>query len=126
MNETEEKKSNNWFLVIMIVCCVIVVLVSFYFFYFKKDFDFIVETQCDPSVEECFERDCTNPDDCPPNGLSDFKRYRLNANDFKACVNEDCTQACETGAIKCTQVACTENTDVGESCISPVVPLSTQ
>ncbi|MEJ0001922.1 MAG: hypothetical protein WDN09_01940 [bacterium] len=120
MGETEEKKSNGWFLWALLICSVIVILVSFYFFYFKKDFDFIVETSCDPLTETCFQRDCTNPDDCPPNGLSDFNRYSVSAKDYASCADEDCTSACASGEIQCEQIECTEDLTVGESCSIPV------
>ena len=115
---SEEDKKINWFLWLISVSCLATIVVSFYFFYFKKDYNFIVESPCDASKEECFQRDCTNPDDCPPNELSSFKRYSLNANDFQKCANEDCTQACESGAIKCEKIKCVENSDVGETCSS--------
>lgn len=117
MPEGEDKKS-DWFLWLIGISCLIAVVVSFYFFYFKKDYNFIVETACDTSKETCFQRDCSNPDDCPPNGLSDFKRYSLNAGDFNKCENEDCTNACENGTIKCEPIKCTEDLEVGESCSS--------
>ena len=110
------EKNSDWFLWLIGASCLLAVVLSFYFFYFKKDYDFIVEVACDPSKEECFQRDCTNPDDCPPNGLSDFKRYSLKASDFQQCVKEDCTNVCETGAIKCEPVQCAEDPEVGESC----------
>jgi hypothetical protein len=119
MDETKEEKSGNWFLWAIVLCCAVAVAVSFYSFYFNKNYDFIVETACDPAKEECFERDCTNPDDCPPNGLSDFKRYSLNAGDFKMCENEDCTLACETALIECIQLECVEDPEWGEYCVSP-------
>lgn len=116
----EEKKS-DWFLWLIGLSCLTVIAVSFYFFYFQKDYDFIVETACDPLKEECFQRDCTNPDDCPPNGLSSFKRYSLKASDFQFCENEDCTTACESGQINCERIKCEEDIDFGESCISLTV-----
>ena len=115
MPEGEDKKS-NWFLWLIGISCLIAVIISFYFFYFKKDYDFIVEVACDPSKETCFQRDCSNPDNCPPNGLSDFKRYSLNAGDFNKCENEDCASACETGSIKCGPIECAEDEEVGEFC----------
>jgi hypothetical protein len=118
MEDKQKKESNSWLLLALIGCCVIAVFVSFYFFYYKKDYNFIVEVPCDVSKETCFQRDCSNPDNCPPNGLSDFKRYSLSANDFKMCENENCTNACETEIIKCEPIKCTENLDVGESCSS--------
>src|SRR3989344_4953962 len=112
----DSTKRRNLFLDIMLAGCFITVAVSFYFFYFKKDYEFIVEVACDPALETCFQRDCSNPDDCPPNALSDFKRYSLNAGDFEMCENEDCAQVCETGAIQCTPVECAEDLEAGESC----------
>jgi hypothetical protein len=111
-----DKKENNVFLYLLLGLCLVAIAVSFYFFYFKKDYEFIVEVACDPTKETCIQRDCTNPDDCPPNGLSDFKRYSLNAGDFEMCENEDCTNACESGAIKCEPIQCAEDELAGESC----------
>jgi hypothetical protein len=121
---SEGDKKSDWFLWLIGVSCLAAIFVSFYFFYFKKDYDFIVEVACDPLKEICFQRDCSNPDDCPPNELSDFKRYSLNAGDFNKCANEDCTEACESGAIKCEPVPCEENLDAGESCSSLQVPVT--
>ncbi len=112
----KEDKKSNWFLWLIGISCLTVILCAFYFFYYKKDYEFIVEVVCDPSKEICSQRDCSNPDDCPPNGLSDFKRFSLEASDFKMCVNEDCTNACENGTIKCEPIECAEDEEMGESC----------
>jgi len=112
-----EEKNNNWFLWLISLCCLLVIGVSFYFFYFKKDYDFIVETSCDSTKEECFSRDCTNPDNCPPNQLSTFKRYTLKASDFQYCENEDCKIACESGSIKCERISCVIDEGLGEICV---------
>jgi hypothetical protein len=122
MPEDEILKQNKFskiFNILIVGVFLLTILTNFYFLFFQKDYEFIVETTCDPSKEECFERDCTNPEDCPPNGLPNFKRYSLSAKDFKMCVNEDCTQACESGFIKCTQLECIEDPEWGESCVSP-------
>lgn len=113
-----KEKSNNIFLRLVITSSISVIFLSFLFFYFEKSYNFIVESPCDPSHGTCFIRDCSVKGDCPPNNLSTFKRYSLNANDFKSCNNEDCTNACESGAIKCKPIECTENLDVGETCTS--------
>lgn len=111
-----EQHRRNWFIWALLLCCLAVILSSFYFFFYKKDYDFIVEVACDSAKEICFSRDCTNPDDCPPNELSTFKRYSLNASDFKYCENEDCAQVCEIGQIKCEPVTCAPDVETGESC----------
>ncbi len=124
--ENEQKKPKTWLMQTLIICCLLSIVVSFYFFYYKKDFDFIVEVTCDKTKETCFERDCSNPDDCPPNGLSDFKRYSLKASDFDKCKNEDCASVCASGEIKCTAVKCEPDTETGESCVSPEIPENSQ
>jgi hypothetical protein len=118
------KKFFTPFTIINIVVFSAVVVSNFYFFYFKRDFPFLIEVSCDPNKEQRFERDCSNPDDCPPNGLSVFKRYSLNANDFKYCENEDCKDACETMKINCIPTACVEDPNVGEACVSPEIGTS--
>jgi hypothetical protein len=109
----------NWFLWLIGASCFIAIASSFYSFYFKKDYTFVVEVACDTNKEECFQRDCTNPDDCPPNQLSIFKRYNLRAYDFAKCENEDCANVCENNIIKCEKVACVKNEEVGEACSKP-------
>lgn len=115
----EEDKKHNWFITLMILCVVAVIAWSFYVFFFQKNYDFIVETDCDPLKEVCLQRDCSNPEDCPPNELVIFKRYSLNANDFQSCENEDCTEACLSGAIECELLECVEDPDYGETCTDP-------
>lgn len=112
----EDAKKNDWFLWVISISCVVAIFSAFYFFYFQQNYAFVVEVACDTSKETCFQRDCTNPDDCPPNQLSDFKRYTLNAADFKMCENENCAVACETGLIKCEPISCVEDLEAGESC----------
>lgn len=115
-SESAPKKLFTVFTTINIILFLGVIIACFYFFYIKKDFDFIVETSCDTNKEECFVRDCTNPEDCPPNGLEVFKRYNVNAKDFQYCDNEDCLYACESKTISCEIVSCIEDPLMGESC----------
>lgn len=110
------KKFFTFFTVFNIVLFLSAIFVSFYFFYFKKDFDFLVEVSCDPSVEVCSIRDCSIPDSCPPNELDTFKRYILKAYDFNKCENEDCKLACEGGLIECMKVECVPDEEMGETC----------
>lgn len=120
MPEQIEKKGSNWFLFLVGLCSLAVILASFYFFYFKKDFNFLVETACDPNREVCIERDCANPDDCPPNQLPIFKRYLVNAEDFQFCENEDCLSVCEAGIIECELLECVEDPEWGETCTTSI------
>ncbi len=115
----EVKREHNYFLYILLGSCLIAIISSFYFFYFKKDYNFIVEASCNPETETCFYRDCTNPDDCPPNNLSYYNEYTLKARDFKSCLNEDCTLACTTGVINCVKTECTESDISDGTCVGP-------
>lgn len=108
------------FTLLALVAFISVIAANFYFFYFKKNYEFIVETACDPTQEECFQRDCSEEGACPPNELSIFKRYSLTALDFNSCENEDCARACETGQIICTLLECEEDIEFGESCSVPL------
>ncbi len=126
MSPEQEKKQKNWLIWLLVGGCVASILFSFYTYFYKKNYNFIVEVPCDNSTETCFERDCSNLDDCPPNGLSDFKRYSLKASDFKYCKDENCAQACAEGTIKCESVQCEENSETGESCVYPEPSTSTQ
>lgn len=115
-NNEKNFLKENYFLILIFISIIVVVILSFYNFYIKKNFDFIVETSCNPDIEECTYRDCTNRDDCPPNQLSTFKRYVLKANDFLKCPNEDCKELCEKGEIKCELLSCEEDLEYREYC----------
>jgi hypothetical protein len=122
MPETEKpKRLFSPFSVFAITIFLATIASNFYFFYFKKNYDFIVESPCDPSKEQCFERDCSNPNDCPANGFFTFKRYSLKASDFKFCENENCIKVCEDKQIECEQIECVPDPEFGESCTLPVL-----
>ncbi len=118
-------KENNVFLYLLLGGCLIAIAACFYFYYFKKDYEFVVEVACDTTKETCIQRDCTNEDNCPPNQLSDFKRYNINAGDFDACTNENCAQACEEKIIPCKPIECVEDFTAGESCSTLEEPAAT-
>lgn len=114
MVENKTGKEHNIFLIILLAGILISIAVSFYSFFYKKNYDFFIETSCDPVNEVCFYRDCeNNPDLCPPNNLSYYHKYTIKARDFKYCSNEDCTEVCKTGAIECAETKCTES-DIGD------------
>jgi len=119
IKEGKRESKHNVFLYIMLAGCLIAIITSFYFFYFKKDYDFFIETKCDPATETCFYRDCeNNPDICPPNNFSYYNQYAISAKDFEKCVNEDCTEACATGLIKCTKIECTKDDISSGTCVA--------
>jgi len=124
MIEEDKNNKNNSFLYILLGGVFVTIFVSFYSFYFKKDFDFFIETKCDPTLETCFLRDCVGyPDICPPNNLSYYNMYTIKAKDFKFCPEEDCTDTCKLGVINCVKTECTDS-DINEGiCVAPIVEL---
>lgn len=122
MTEAINDKKHNVFLSVLLGGVIIAITVSFYNFYFRKNYDFFIETSCDPSSEECFYRDCVNePDVCPPNNLSYYSKYTIKARDFKYCPNEDCTETCKKGIINCVQTACSAEEKESGSCTIPPI-----
>ncbi len=97
-------------LVILFIASFVGVIASnWYHFFYAKNFDYLIEASCDPASEVCFFRDCENdPDSCPPNELSYYKSYYVNAGDFAECSNNSCSPECETGTIACTLIPCGE------------------
>ena len=91
--------------------------VSFYRYYHQKDYDYLVESSCDPIAEHCFSRDCENSADCPPNQLSAYKEYYVKAYDFPRCEDNSCAIACGMNSIKCEAVLC--DTEAGDTCLGP-------
>ena len=98
-----------------------------YIFYFKKNYDFIVETKCDNTTETCYYRDCSIDGNCPPNNLSYYSVYTINAKDFKKCINEDCTDFCKN-TDTCLKTECA-NSDISDGiCVLPtpiIIPIET-
>jgi hypothetical protein len=115
-----KEKKHNIFLYVLLISVIISIASSFYFFYFKRDFNFIVETKCNPETETCFYRDCTINDNCPSDNLSYYNTYTIKASDFKYCTDEDCTSACKTGVILCKKTECTEKEFTDGTCVAPI------
>ena len=90
---------------------------GFYTFYIAKDYDFVVEAPCDPSLELCYQRDCSNPSDCPPNELSVYKKYYVRAYDFARCSNNSCVNLCTSEPYRCRAIIC--GSDPNDSCVGP-------
>jgi hypothetical protein len=84
---------------------------SYSTFYKNKSYDFLVEAPCDEASQTCFVRDCENTDECPPNNLSNYRVFSINAADFSKCTDDTCLAQCESGEIQCTEIACGESSD---------------
>jgi hypothetical protein len=93
------------------------IIISFYKYYYAKDYNYLVEAKCDPSIERCFSRDCSNPDDCPPNGLSIYKEYYVKAYDFPKCRDNSCRYECTKRIINCIPIPCGESPE--DVCTKP-------
>jgi len=78
----------------------------------QKDFTFEVEAACDPSTNNCFERDCSSKDsDCPPDNLEHYKVYEVNAATFQKCSADTCAKECENGEVSCKLLQCGESSE---------------
>jgi hypothetical protein len=120
MSEEKKEEKHNIFLYILFATVLISISISFYSFYYKKNFDFFIETSCNPETETCFFRDCEgNSGACPPNNLSYYNQYTIKAGDFKYCLNEDCKEACISGSINCSKIECTDSDISDEVCLLP-------
>lgn len=102
------------FLTLLVVVLAAPVISSFYKYYYLKDYNFIIEAECDSKKEICFTRDCSNPDECPPNGLSEYKEFYIKAYDFAKCTDDYCTEECKNGTIQCEQIEC--DSEAGDDC----------
>lgn len=92
---------------------------TFYKYLYTKNYDYLIEASCDSTIEQCFVRDCENdPDSCPPNSLSVYTQYYVNAEDFNHCADNSCQKECESGAIQCERIMC--DTEAGDSCSEPL------
>lgn len=86
-------------------------------FLHTKEYTYVIETECDPATEVCFERDCSIEDECPPNGLGVYKVYRLSAKDFESCSDDSCHTQCIQGSVTCEEQVCGESED--DTCYEP-------
>lgn len=116
----EEQKGHNYFLYVIILSCITVIYVSYYIFYIQKDYDFVVETSCDNTQESCRYRDCGIDGECPPNNLSLYNEYTINASDFASCKHDDCTEVCKNESINCVKTECTEDDFTQGSCLAQI------
>lgn len=120
MVSEENKKESDFFIYVLLAGVLIVIITSFYSLYFKKNYDFFIETECNPEMETCFFRDCENePDICPPNNFSYYHQYTIKARDFSACENENCKEACSLGTIQCIKIECTQADIDADICLEP-------
>ncbi len=105
---------NRMIIILTIISILLALGSTWYKYFYAKNYDYLVEASCDPNIENCFVRDCENPDDCPPNGLSIYKEYYIKAYDFQNCSDNSCTEQCSSGAIKCEVIEC--GNDEEDSC----------
>lgn len=115
------EKSSKIFLWVISLSVLLVILSTGYKFLLKKNYDFLVEAPCDPASSTCYYRDCSNPDDCPPNGLENYRIFSLAASDFPKCTDNSCLNECTSAAIACEEVTCGED-EADECADTPAEP----
>jgi len=78
---------------------------SIYQYRYGKDFTILVETSCDSTLTSCYVRDCET-EECPPNGLSEYRVFSVAAKDFSKCTDDPCLFECSNNVISCTEIVC--------------------
>jgi len=115
MDSDNQKRVTIPLITFFLICLIVVLASSFYKYYVTKNYQYIVEAPCDTAMEKCFIRDCeADPESCPPNELSVYKKYYVRASDFKNCTDDSCAEQCDARLISCQRVICTESS--GDSC----------
>lgn len=89
-----------------IISLFFVFLTGYTKYIFAKDYTFYVEGECDPTATSCYVRSCD--DYCPPNELSTYSAYYIDANQFNNCTYNDCKNICEDTetAYLCEPIPC--------------------
>jgi hypothetical protein len=106
MPEKNEHSINPFVVWLFIFSLFAVIGSSFYTYYYTKNFNYLLEASCDEATQVCFVRDCSNPDDCPPNGLSIYTQYAVQGHDFSKCTDDSCLDECLQGIIECEEIPC--------------------
>ncbi len=119
METTKSSFFTKFLFAFLIISLLGAIGLSFYRYYYQKDYNYLVEASCDPITEKCFARDCSNPDDCPPNQFSSYKEYYVKAYDFPRCADNSCAATCASGDIKCESVPCDKKE--GDVCEGPAL-----
>src|SRR4051812_19544750 len=107
---------NKWLFAVVAALFVSAIANNFYTFYIKKDYDFTVEAPCDPAKQVCYIRDCSDGS-CPPNNLSEYRVFHLNAADFDKCQDDSCLSECLSGSVGCNEDKCVESEE--STCTQP-------
>ncbi len=120
-NAQPEPKKGFSVILFFVVSLSLVSLFSFLRFYVFKNYDMIIETTCNPEIENCFSRDCSIEDECPPNNLSTYNTYVIKAFQFEKCNAVDgCAHFCEN-VRNCEKIECgVKEEDV---CSTPNIPV---
>ena len=97
---------------LLLASALLVIVCSFNKYWLQEDYTFLVEGTCDPRESVCYSRDCSNADDCPPNGFSTYKVYSLPATHFSSCSDNACTNLCNDTDPMCVEIPCITQSEV--------------
>lgn len=113
------KSGFNITLVLLLFASIAIIIVSSYQYYLvDKNLPFVIETECDPTTEKCFHRDCSDGT-CPPNELEFYSEYTLNGKDYDSCsVLDGCLTFCRQEPGRCVKTACEDGGEI--ACIGPI------
>ena len=107
----EKINSTKLFTAFIFTLIVVVSLSSYVRYIFAKEYEFHIEMPCNSKTEFCNIRDCD--DYCPPNGLDEYKVYKIPALLFRSCSDNSCSNIC-VGTNKCQLIKC--DAESGDTC----------
>ena len=111
---TDQPVKKNYLVTFFLISLGLVCLFSFLRFYLFKNYDIIIETECDPNTDTCFTRDCET-EECPPNNLNNYKKYSIKAFQFDRCDHAgSCVKFC-SNIRNCEPIEC--DTEAGDVCL---------
>lgn len=110
-------RSDKLFLGAIALSVAAVIGITAYNFLLLRNYDFVTEAECNPETENCFYRDCSEEDACPPNGLEYYRVFTTSALDFRTCLTNSCLRKCTSGEIACEELVC--DAEAGDTCSDP-------
>jgi hypothetical protein len=97
---------------VVLAAVLIAILVSFYRYGIVREYTILLEAPCDPTVSECYARDCADPDACPPDHLSDYQVYALPASFLDRCDSNYCLNLCGGQSAECRAIPCSDQDEI--------------
>jgi hypothetical protein len=101
---------NKVVLLLVLLGFFFVIGISYYKYFKIKDFNFIVEAECNPNKENCFERNCAETEECLIPDFNYYKLFKVPAYLFNKCDSNTCSNICTTEG-RCEEIKCGDSVE---------------